>query len=344
MALVDVASLLAAVSPEEPCGPDMEYAPQFQELFRLLQTGGGDQDGINWAEVCRSSSNLLMQTKDVRVILSLAIGALKMEGLPGLRDGLRLLAEALDSFWDNIHPQLDPDDDEPALMRSNAVAELSPDPRGFAESVLQPKKRLWEAPLVVVQRRPVTWRDVLIARGEVPAKETDSPLDAASLEAALAAASPDDLQATAGNLAECVRYIEEIHGIFSEKRSLAEAPDLSDFKQELQRISVFVAQHAPGGAVAVAEVAADGGPVAVSAVAPVRMSGEITSREDVRRVLEKACKYFEANEPSSPVPVLLKRALRLLSMNFMEIIRDMSPSGMSDIIQIAGQDSDAETE
>ena len=43
------------------------------------------------------------------------------------------------------------------------------------------------------------------------------------------------------------------------------------------------------------------------------MSGEIRSRDDAMRVLDRVSEYFRKNEPSSPVPLLLQRAKRLIS-------------------------------
>jgi type VI secretion system protein ImpA len=65
--------------------------------------------------------------------------------------------------------------------------------------------------------------------------------------------------------------------------------------------------------------------------------GEIRSREDVVKLLEKICEYYRRTEPSSPVPLILKRAARLAEMNFMEIINDLSPDSISQIRTITGE-------
>jgi type VI secretion system protein ImpA len=70
------------------------------------------------------------------------------------------------------------------------------------------------------------------------------------------------------------------------------------------------------------------------------VGGRITSRDDVVRVLDKVCEYYERNEPSSPVPVLLRRARRLVPKDFMEILRDLVPDGVAQAENIRGADSD----
>jgi type VI secretion system protein ImpA len=67
------------------------------------------------------------------------------------------------------------------------------------------------------------------------------------------------------------------------------------------------------------------------------LSGEIASRDDVVRALEKICDYYARHEPSSPLPLLLQRCKRLATMSFIEIVKEMVPDGMSQVEIIAGK-------
>ena len=62
----------------------------------------------------------------------------------------------------------------------------------------------------------------------------------------------------------------------------------------------------------------------------------INSRQDVIRLLEQICLYYEKNEPASPVPLLLKRAARLVEKNFFEIIQDVAPESVAQIQKLIG--------
>jgi type VI secretion system protein ImpA len=64
--------------------------------------------------------------------------------------------------------------------------------------------------------------------------------------------------------------------------------------------------------------------------------GEITSREDVIRILDRVCEYMERTEPSSPAPLLIRRAQRLVSRSFVEIIQDLAPESLNEIRKLAG--------
>src|SRR5258707_1095940 len=63
--------------------------------------------------------------------------------------------------------------------------------------------------------------------------------------------------------------------------------------------------------------------------APLSVSGQLQSRDDVVRMLDKLCEYYARAEPSSPVPLLLQRAKKLVPMNFMEIVKDLIPDAVA---------------
>lgn len=65
-------------------------------------------------------------------------------------------------------------------------------------------------------------------------------------------------------------------------------------------------------------------------------SGEIRNRSDVLATLDRICDYYARAEPSSPVPMLLQRARRLVNKDFMAIIRDLTPSAVSEAEVIGG--------
>jgi type VI secretion system protein ImpA len=66
------------------------------------------------------------------------------------------------------------------------------------------------------------------------------------------------------------------------------------------------------------------------------MSGAINSRADVIRVLDKICDYYSVHEPSSPIPLLLRRAQRLVEKTFLEILEDMVPDGVNQAKIVSG--------
>jgi type VI secretion system protein ImpA len=75
--------------------------------------------------------------------------------------------------------------------------------------------------------------------------------------------------------------------------------------------------------------------------APVRGGGGgggggITSPTDVQNALDRIVAYYERYEPSSPLPLLLLRAKRLVNADFLTIVKDMAPHGIDNVNLIGG--------
>jgi type VI secretion system protein ImpA len=65
-------------------------------------------------------------------------------------------------------------------------------------------------------------------------------------------------------------------------------------------------------------------------------TGEVRTRDDVIQAIDRICEYYEKFEPSSPLPLLLGRARRLVTASFMQIIQDLTPDAIQQAEQIGG--------
>jgi len=68
---------------------------------------------------------------------------------------------------------------------------------------------------------------------------------------------------------------------------------------------------------------------------PLR-SGAINSAEDALRAMDMVADYFRRNEPSSPVPLVMERAKRLVHQDFMSLMNDLAPDGLTQARTILG--------
>src|SRR5262249_21168410 len=75
-----------------------------------------------------------------------------------------------------------------------------------------------------------------------------------------------------------------------------------------------------------------GGAVADEAggAAPGRAVGVVRSREDAIRALDAVANFFRTTEPSSPVPMFVERAKRLVSKAFLEVLADVAPGALGE--------------
>jgi type VI secretion system protein ImpA len=52
--------------------------------------------------------------------------------------------------------------------------------------------------------------------------------------------------------------------------------------------------------------------------------------------IDRMCEFYAKNEPSSPVPLLLQRAKRLVSKSFLDVLRDLVPDGLNQAMLFHG--------
>jgi type VI secretion system protein ImpA len=342
MATIDLSSLLAPVSADAPCGTNLEYDPAFGELERSAQTtperemGGSIIPAVppDWGDVRQKALSLLGRTKDLRIAVLLLHASLHTHGLPALAEGLVLIRRLLTDYWDSVHPELDREDHDDPTLRMNSLLALN----DRAEVVAT----LTRCPLIRSRALGVvTLRGVRIAAGEMSPGDDDGAesMTQAQIDAAFLDGDLEELEANAEAARTAQEELKALTAYLNEHGGSA-APDLGALSAELRGVgTVLAAQLARRkGDGAAVDAAAGGGGSAAAAGGSVVAVGEIKSREDVIRLLDRMCEYFQKNEPSSPVPLLLRRAKGLVAKDFMEILRDLTPDGVSQAELIGGLD------
>jgi type VI secretion system protein ImpA len=338
MASIDIERLLEPISSEGPSGPNLEYDSAFLALERTA-LGKPEQrmgDSIRAAEppdfeaVASEAAALLERSKDLRVAVQLARAQTHLHGFRGLRAGLELVHGLLDRFFADVHPQLDPEEDNDPTMRITAVA-------GLCASELLAVLRT--TPLIVSRSfGPVSLRDFAVVAGTAAALPDAPKLDMAAIEAAFTDSDLPAHETMAAALKAAVAAVSGIEKVF-ERETAGQGPDLAALIDLLRQASHAVVPRlerrlgTPDSADAAAGAAAGPG-----ASAPGKaFSGDIRSRADVVRALDKICEYYAEFEPSSPIPLLLQRGKRLVSKSFLDIIRDMAPDSVPQVETIAGK-------
>jgi len=344
--VIDVESLLREISAEEPCGKYLEYEDQaYRELVEYAKGTPaqykGDEQIVpgkdpDWTVVQERALDLLTRSKDMQIALYLTVAALKTERLAGFRDGLAVICGFIERYWDTVYPRLDPSDPDP-IERKNLLYCLSPRPGGAVN--LDPfsfRLRLREVPLCSVPGLGTfNYRDIQLARGEISVPEGTEAPKMADIEAAFAGTPEDALLANVQALEDAAGHVRKIQSVFAEHAGTMEAPDFEDTLGLLASMRASVAKYvASSGPVAEAEAPAGvaAAPAAVQAPAAAQaVAGEIRSRNDVIRALEKICQYYATYEPSSPVPLLARRAQQLVAKNFLEIINNLAPEAIQQV-------------
>ncbi len=340
MSTLDFDALLKEVSPDQPCGPAMNYDGSYAELERSIQGKPEQQIGDtivpaeepDWKDVRDRALDLAKRTKDLRILLYLTVAQTRLAGMPGLRDGLKALHATVEKYWDTLHPQLDPSDNNDPTERMNIIASVAAPPETFGDP-LAVQRRVIEAPIVAsAQAGKFSVRDIKVATGELPAPAGAKPPDQALIEAAFADVALEDLKGTHAAVEESLGAVRALDTLLTEKVGSGKAPDLGSFMKLLTDLGRELQARLARRGVGQAPGAAPGAPGGQGG----GLNGELRSPQDVLLALDMVCRYYERNEVSSPVPLVIKGAQRLVSQNFVEIARVLTPDTIDRLKEIAG--------
>jgi len=333
MADIDVDALLAPLSDSAPSGADLEYDAAFLALDDASRGKAEQQFGDtvipatepDWLTMKEQALLLFQRTRDVRVAIQLMRAGARLGGFGGFASGLALVHGLLERHWDTLHPQLDASDNNDPTMRLNALDPLADDDTVIAD--------LRSASLGST-RGSITVRQIELAFGKVDALPGEA---APSVEGALQGIKDagGDTPSLLAAMAGCQEHVRGIEAIIGAKVGASRGPDLKVLRSVTQCLA-RAAQAAGGRSSSSAseEAAAPG------AAARGGVPGSIATRDDALNALDRVCEWIERHEPTNPAPLLIRRAKRLMTKSFIDIIRDLAPDGLSQVERIAGVDSE----
>ncbi len=311
---MDLTSLHAPVSDAAPCGADLEnnYDPRWGQLNALA--AGEKKDGITqppkWSEVRDLAMELARETRHLRLGVILTECATHLAGLPGLRDGLALIRSWCENLWDSVYP-----------------AGTLEDQRDFRPPVIEALN--YPSFIVRVKAVPVSQSAGgrfsiadLEAAASADMSDPDAANEARAVQGGFSNTSVETLLAAREALLQSLDHTRAIENIFDEKFGSGYGVNLGDLRDALSkmnaRLDPYCAADSSGNGV---EEAASGGE---GSGALSSGGNAIASREAAIRQLDKVITWFETNEPSSPIPFLLRRAQRCVGMSFFQLIEELA--------------------
>lgn len=351
---MDLEQLLEPIPGDNPCGEEGSLFA-LEEIVKEQGVGviaGAEIDAVepNWLDLNEKALQHFKSCKHLRTALFITLAAMKRQGVTGFRDGLLLAKGMIERYWDSMYPALDPDesmgDPDGWMERENILNDMSA-PLSTAGDTMKFLQRLRETPLTNSrQLGRFSLRDIQAA---LAAGGNEDSGDAPKMTLILGAFEDTplgDLEAMYTALTESLEALDAIKAALREKLSESTPPTfanlagmLQDMKKpvhnELDRRGYFAS--ADGAEAEEAGGADDAGVGEESAPRRGDMgTAGINTRQDVLKAFDLIYKYYAKNEPSSPVPLIMKRAERLVTANFFDIISDLSPGALSDIETITG--------
>jgi type VI secretion system protein ImpA len=332
MAVLDIGKLLAPVAPDAPAGPNLEYDPAFGALERAAagkpeQVIGGavtPEEPPDWNSVLSGSLELLGRTKDLRVAVLAARALLHRNGVAAFAEGLALLRGLVEQHWPSLHPQLDPDDNNDPTMRVTALASLATSGLVMAlrRSALIDSRALG----------PVSFADMFPATGSADSARISGVFESVELPV---------LEETIAALATAAADLHAIDAVF-EAQTGNRGPDFAVLLDYFNKghLALRPRLEARKPVEVAAEASPDGSSVRspASPPPPRGLTGDILTREDVVKALDKICEYYARHEPASPVPVMAQRCKKLVTMSFFEILNELAPDGVKQAQVVMGKE------
>jgi type VI secretion system protein ImpA len=338
---------LKDIDPENVCGDDLQYDPVFIELEQTIKGKPEQQMGAtvveaeppNWRDIKKLSESLLTRTIDLRVLICYLRALVALEGFSGFQDGLALIKASIEKRWGSIHPQLDPDDDNDPTERVNVLMSLCD-----KETLLKP---LHQVPLIESKSLGrFNLRDISIASGKSTATSNEKEVSQAIIDGAIQDGELDRLQQNFQAVNLSLDNLNQLEALVTDYVGINEAPNFADLRVFLKECKVFLADALETRGVGEEAIAEEVGSEVETAqgqgsvAAQKSISGVINNNQDVIKTLNLVCDYYKKHEPSSPVPMFIERALRLVGKNFMDALNDIAPAGINEANLILGKQSE----
>jgi type VI secretion system protein ImpA len=290
--MLNLDSLLAPVSADQPCGDDLAFSSAIDAIVRARQADDPsleqgawvtDLKEADWKFVARQCAQLIeTRSKDLQLAVWLAEAAARTDGLRALGDSLLLVAMLCERYWDGLYPLPDEDGVE---RRIGNLAWLAARIAPWLRDV-----PLTEGP------HGHALREFDVAR--IEGGETLAKLEAARQRTSPAFAA--NLMRDCGHCAAAIDRLEKsVDAVLG-----ADGPSFSAARSGLESLILFVKPALREAASMPVPVAAD-----VVVAAPVHApTGPLQSRAQALAQLRAVAEYFRRTEPHSPVAYLADKA------------------------------------
>jgi len=328
----DADTLLAPVSADDPTGASLRYEGTYDVIAGLRREDDPTlAQGVwktelkraDWPRVAQTCVNAIeTQSKDLQIGAWLLEAWLHLYGFAGIREGLHVLAELCDTYWDGAHPAIENGDleyrlapiywiDDKLSIAARLIAITAPE----AEDVFAYSVADWQ----MSGRRQVKPREELPADVVTEARFHKS---AASTPTAWLWGAGHDAKGALGALDELVDVLKARCG--------PGAPALSKMREALAAaLHVMSTTLDSRGALIrpVAEADDRSHDTAVALAAERHDSRDawpvIRTRAEAYQRLAEAADFLARTEPHSPVPHLIRRAIGWGSLSLEELLPEL---------------------
>jgi type VI secretion system protein ImpA len=310
--ILDFAALTAPIEGEQPAGMRLpaEARKKMEDARKEFEPNPDDPAGApipkkpDWAAIIRvATDSLTTNSKDLLAAARLVEALTKHDGFAGLRDGLILLRMLLTDCWDRVHPLVEgPEDLE---YRAGPLQWLCDTESGawFPTTIAK-------LPILIVGGKEACLEECRAG------KVDGEPVSAEAFQAAEPATAE-----IAGEVGECLQELSTLDQVVGEKLA-DQAPSLGTIREVLNDCNRYLSMLRASATEEESAAEEPGGGGTVSAGGLSKPSGAMT-RADLYRQLAKLAEDLGRMEPHSPIPDLIRWAVKLGAMPFRELLQEM---------------------
>jgi type VI secretion system protein ImpA len=354
--IFEIGKVLVPISDANPSGESLRYDAVYDQIREARREDDADQQRGVWTMALKKSNwsvveelcveALEKRTKDLQIAAWLLEAWLRLYGLPGLREGFRLLNALCEDFWETIHPLPEDSDLEYRIA-----------PFEWVNDKLQVIVKL--VPITNPQSErslPYSWADWESAcrpqiQDQNPGKRPPEPaITQEGFQESVTLTSTADLKLLLELTDGAMQSLNRLIATLDEKCG-SHSPGLGRISSTLTSIRGLLFTALVPRKLAEAEISALPSQVDGEHEIPVDphlqdpdeavetgafSAGPITSRAEAYRRLSEAADYLVENEPHSPAPYLVKRAIVWGGMKLEDLLPELvrNNSELSEIYRL----------
>ena len=353
--MLNLSHIVDPISPEQPCGRDLHADVSFDSLYaqikeerfsarRSEREQSESSPKAHWKKVYECGLLILTeQSKDLQVCCWVIEAAVRLYGFEGLLATLDVTKQLVESYWDQLYPALD---EESFDARIAGFIGLNGD--STEGTLIFP---LLNVSLTDGKSVPMaaTWqfqyRDHVakFAQNESKSDGTNTT-SADALATSVHETSPDFFKALFVTLNQCLVALDQLDHALTD-RCGHQAPSFSDIRKTLmacltclKTIAPFVVGSDDLTDAATEDVLGD------ENQSPTGSNGPLTRENAFKRLLDIST-FFQQSEPHSPVPYLLRKAVRWGNMPLADLLRELveDTTVLAHIYNLTGMDDTQNT-
>jgi type VI secretion system protein ImpA len=324
--------LFEPIAADRPCGDNLEDTELLAsfDTYRLFGQSRpldtpADRDekripkppeSYEWIEIRDKASEALRKSKDLRLLVHLGVALLRTDGVPGFASSLDVASRWLETYWNQLYPLVDED----AMQRRNALSCFG-DPMAVVDAL----RRL---PLVSSrQHGTFSLRDIELASREAAPGDGEVSVDRNRITAAFNSMPLAALTELQSSVTGAVASLRTIDATMREAAGTDATPNFELLSAQFARLGHALRTQLASRPDAAAAPTDQAAPEAVPSEA-LATNGIVKSRQDAIRALDAVAAFFRRTEPSSPIPLFVERAKRLVSKDFLEVLADVAPDAL----------------